>query len=122
MTWNRPKIIHVEAPELIRSLDLNEYYFGVVLEIISIYSGHTKDELHDIFISELLPLVIFRDYQDLTSTTCTNQELWAYIQKVRHFFTKFTGIYIPDPNKVLRPKFQQWPTNNIENFDGKTQN
>ena len=118
-TWRRRKVIHVENPELIRSLNLNEYWFGVCLPVMATYSGHTPEELHDIFVEELLPLVTFRNYQDLTTTELSNQEMWAFISKARHFFMKFSHVYIPDPNRVLRPKFQPLP-NSSDSFENST--
>lgn len=118
-TWRRRKIIHVENPELVRSLNVNEYYWSTVLEVIAIYSGHTKDELHDIFVEEFIPFVTFRNYMDLTSTELSNREFWEYVLKVRHFFMKFSRVHIPDPNRVLRPNFQPLP-NNSESFENST--
>jgi hypothetical protein len=118
-TWRRMQIIHTEIPKLVRSLNLNEYWWGVCLPVMATYSGHTPDELHDIFVEELLPFVIFRNYQDLTTTELSNEEMWAFIQKARHFFMKFAKVYIPDPNRVLRPNFQPLP-NNSESFENST--
>lgn len=114
-------VFHINTIKTQRSLHINNYYWGVVLEAISEYSGHTKDELHDIFATSMLPLVIFRNYQDLTSTECSSKEMWEYCLKIRHWFLKFTGRIIPDPRRVIRPGTQPWPDGIRNGFEEATQ-
>jgi len=103
------KVIHIESQQYIRSLPLNNYWHGVVLQKISESTGHTIDELHDIFVESMLPLVTFRDYQDLTTTNISMEDMWKFALKVRHFAMRFGGIDIPDPENVIRPRHQPWP-------------
>lgn len=115
------KVIHIESAQYVRSLPLNNYYWGCCLDAIAKHTGHSVDELHEIFVESMLPLVIFRDYQDLTTTNISLEECWVYCLKVRHFFMKFSGIYIPDPENVIRPRHQPWPeADHAKEFEEKS--
>ena len=120
-TLKTTRVIFMELPRIVRELNKNEYYFGVVLPYISQYSGHTVEELHQIYVETLLPTITFRNYYDLTTTDLTDYEINRFIYRVKFEFQRVTGIYIPDGEKkqVLRPHFQSWPEDVSENFQKK---
>lgn len=100
-----------------RSIGLNNYYFGVVLQYIHEHTGHSVYGLHTWFKRKFLPNIIFEDEMDLCSTTdCTGEDMWAYCEMIRswaHFTFRETAqpissdgevFTIPDPYSVVRVK------------------
>jgi len=85
----------------------NRYYWGVVLKYLSDETGHTKDELHEIFKLEYSKPVamIFQGkaYNIPKSTTALNtMEFNDYITKIRDFASSVLNCYIPEPNEELK--------------------
>lgn len=83
----------------------NGYYWGVVLPIISEWSGHTPDELHDIYKAMFAPkirytmpsgkvVVIAKSTADMDTF-----EFYEYIERIRAEVGQ-SGVVIPDPIKV----------------------
>lgn len=85
-----------------RSEPMNRYYWGVVIDYISRYTGYIPEEVHEILKHYLLPTVTFQNDYDLTTTKCSNAQMWSYIYRCRRWFMKFSGKYIPMPNEVIR--------------------
>ena len=85
-----------------RSLPQNAWYWGAVLPIIAEETGHSAEELHEIFKRMFLPpkTVRFRgrDFRMPGSTKdCNVAEFHEYIEKVRAEASSM-GIEIPDPD------------------------
>lgn len=91
-----------------RDLPINNYYWGVVLEKVSMYTGYIPEELHEIFVADFLPTVTFQNFFDLTTTDCTNEQMWRYITRIRFWFHKFSGRIIPAPNEAIRVPELTW--------------
>ena len=88
--WRRP-----------RSNQQNAWYWGVVLPLIADATGHTCEELHEIFKRMFLPkqVVMFNEveYELPGSTTILNTaEFTEYVERVRTEAANM-GIIIPDP-------------------------
>ena len=87
-----------------RSLNLNSYYWAVVVRLVSNETGYDKEEAHEI----LKSMFLRTKYQikgiwvdGMKSTTkLSNQEMNDYIEEVKRFASSSLGLYIPDPNEV----------------------
>ena len=96
--------VTVEKRKLSRSNQQNRYYWGVVLEIISKETGHTTEELHEIYKRMFLPRKLIK-YKALeipvpsSTTDCDISDFHEYIERVRAEAAS-SGIAIPDPNEV----------------------
>ena len=83
----------------------NGYYWGVVLPIISQETGHTVDELHDIYKALYAPKKRFAmpNGQEVviarSGGETDTQEFYEYVERIRADAGEM-GIVIPDPNKV----------------------
>lgn len=87
-----------------RSTNQNAYYFGVVLKVIADHTGHSVEELHEIFKRKFLPprVLTYRDQQIRlpASTTDTNTlEFTEYIESIRAEAASM-GIEVPNPDQV----------------------
>lgn len=97
-----------------RSVSLNAYYWGVVLQYIAEETGIDSYYWHCWFRGKFIPHIIFVDDADLASTTnCTNEDMWAYCEMIRtwaHLNIRPTSdrvarrrvFTIPDPWSVIR--------------------
>ena len=111
-SWLRGNFKEIK-PKSQRSLQLNKYYFGVVLKIFAGELGWSVEDAHDFFKHEFL-----REYKDLdtdklnnredsiftdvlcivkSTTKLNNQEFMDYIKKIQQFAAE-QGIVVPDPN------------------------
>lgn len=103
-------IIHINPVKYQRSLRLNDYYHAVILPYWAEGTGFTTDELHGLFKEMYLPHVSFQNVEDLSTADCSQDELWAYCEKLRHkyylFFTEDRSrpAILPLPTEVIRTK------------------
>lgn len=82
-----PAVIKIERLKIGRSLRANAYYWGVVLATISEDTGHTQEELHDVFKKMFLPKKFIRingkEIQlDGTTTALSREEFGQYIDRI----------------------------------------
>lgn len=94
--------IEVKPHKKIRSLNQNAYYHGVVLQIISEDTGHTPEELHDVFrkmfLSHTTKKVFGLTLDHLATTTdLTTVEFMNYIDRITALVGE-AGITIPPPS------------------------
>jgi hypothetical protein len=85
-----------------RSSPQNRYYFGVVLSLISSETGHSPEELHEIFKAKYLPVKQIKIAGKLYHIPGTTKELMTsefeeYLEKIRRFAAQTFSISIPDP-------------------------
>ena len=87
-----------------RSLNLNSYYWAVVVKLVSVETGYDKEEAQEV----LKSMFLRTRYQikgiwvdGMKSTTkLSNQEMTDYIDEVKRFASSSLSLYIPDPNEV----------------------
>lgn len=87
-----------------RTLSQNAWYWGCILPIIASETGHTVNELHEIYKRMFLDpkIITYReiDFKIPSTTTTTNTvEFTNYIEKVRAEAASM-GIIIPDPDSI----------------------
>ena len=97
-----------------RSIDFNAYYWGIVLKIISDYTGHTQEELHETFKRRYNFRHDFK-YSKRTgkwklvskvdSTTATDSQEYAeYVLRIRADAEIELHLTIPLPNEAFVPE------------------
>jgi hypothetical protein len=96
--------VTVEKRKLNRSQRQNRYYWGVVLDLIAKETGHTTEELHEIYKRMFLPRKVIeykkREIPVPTSTTdCDITDFHNYIERVRAEAASM-NINVPDPNEI----------------------
>jgi hypothetical protein len=101
--------VYVTLERETRSSNLNKYYFGVVVKLISQHTGMTSSEVHLELKKRFIP-VFFRDRykrQEVIygggTAYLTNKQFWEYIEHCVIFAQDFFDIYIPQPNEIIEP-------------------
>lgn len=97
-------VVTVDRPFRQRSLRQNAYYWGVVLRVVAKETGHTEEELHEIYKRMFLPRKVIqykgKDFPVPGSTTESDSvEFTEYIERVRAEAATL-GIQIPNPDQV----------------------
>jgi len=90
----------IGKPAKKRSGQENRYYWGVVIKILSEYTGYSDDEMHDalrmmFLIDRSGKLPILRSTASLTVA-----EFEDYMSKVRAWASMELSCYVPEPNEV----------------------
>ncbi len=95
----------VKQPKTLRSLRQNKYYWGVVVEMLSEYTGYSREEIHEILKSKFLSNT--KEIGDETITysrstaTLTTKEFEIYLQRIREWGLIKLGILIPEPEIIV---------------------
>jgi hypothetical protein len=87
-----------------RSIKQNAYYWSAVLPIIAADTGHTVEELHEVFKGMFLPkkIIDYRGKETAIDGSTPEQgtiEFTAYLENIRAEAASM-GINIPDPTTV----------------------
>ena len=110
-------IVRIEKAHAIRSVEANKYYFGVCLKLLSEYTGHTVDELHEWAKARFIPKhvsicdgngVIKDDLVVGGTTASLNRvQFYEYVEAIRKFAAEELSVDIPDPDPNWREKAAQ---------------
>lgn len=86
----------------------NRWYWGQILELMSVKTGHTPDELHEYCKARFIPKrlaicdgngVVIDDRVIGGSTTKLNTaDMANYCEEIRRFAAEDLGLVIPDPD------------------------
>ena len=92
----------------VRSIEQNNYYWGVVLTILADHCGYIgpgeKEDLHNELRSMFLVYIGKMGEACVQSTTKLDTEIFEkYLEAVRTFAMNFHQCYIPLPNEVDTP-------------------
>tara|TARA_Y100000401_G_scaffold1971_1_gene1430 strand:+ start:119 stop:517 length:399 start_codon:yes stop_codon:yes gene_type:complete len=86
-----------------RSGQLNQYYWGVVVKLISDYTGYTKEETHELLKQTFLKkkILVNDEWYDTTESTTklSNKQMLVFIEQVKQWAAQTFYIYIPDPHE-----------------------
>ena len=97
-------VVTVREQKERRSLNLNSYYWAVIVKLLSEETGYNKDEMHEVLKSMFLRTryQIKGVWVDSTKSTTklSNKEMGEFIEEVKRFASTTLGVYIPDPNEV----------------------
>ncbi len=85
-----------------RSNQQNNYYWGVVIEILGGYTGYTAEEMHEALKEKFLSAIPDEHgLRKIKSTTkLSTAEFTDYLDKIKRWAVIELGCYIPDPNEV----------------------
>lgn len=102
---NRTLEVIVRRKVKIRTTNQNSYYWGVVLSMLAEHTGHTAEEMHEIFKGMFLPRkfvrVARRDVEIRRSTTeLSTEEFEDYQERIRAFAAQELGFRIPLPHEA----------------------
>ena len=80
------------------------YYFGVLLEEISLYTGYSTDDLHSMF-GELYLTIDFEfggkmETRVRSLTELSTKEAMDYFEKIRQLVLDRYGLRLPLPNEA----------------------
>lgn len=83
-----------------RSLQQNNYYWGVVIQMISDETGHTAEEVHETLKYKFLTEVLDNNFIKVKSTSeLDTTEFENYLNNIKKFASVFLNLYIPEPNE-----------------------
>jgi hypothetical protein len=83
-----------------RSLNQNAYYWGVVCQLISDYTGMTPDEVHE-YLKSTFNYKMVKNFKVPISTTNLNSiEFGDYITKIKIWASIELHLNIPDPYTI----------------------
>ena len=105
----KSKRIRIEAVKEIRTLDQNRLYW-LFLSCIEQETGNDKNNLHEFFTLEFLPLIQQMVFKKLiykrTSTTSLDTKLFTeYLNKIQIFANTELSIELPNPEDLKFAEF-----------------
>jgi hypothetical protein len=86
----------------VRSEQQNRYYWGVVVDLLSLSTGYTPDEMHEALKMKFL-MVHRENLPDTVKSTArlTKDEFCEYIDNIQKWAARDMGVVIPDPDSVF---------------------
>ena len=98
----------------IRSIESNDYYWGFIVTPVANFTGHTPDEIHEIF-KRMFNFKLEMRYNKKTrkmiwyigaasSAGLNDREIWEYIEKCRIEAWHTLGMVLLLPNEVWTNK------------------
>jgi hypothetical protein len=101
---NTSVVVEIKKNTVKRSGALNQYYWKVVVGILTDELGYAKEEMHEVLKSKFLykKELIGDEWirVSISTTKLTNKEFLDYIEKIKMFASTELSIYIPDPNEI----------------------
>jgi hypothetical protein len=91
----------IRKPKTKRSDLQNNYYWGVVLELLSKELGYDQDEMHEILKYKFLQSHAMGMPYVKSTTKLSTGEFEEYLSKIKRWAAEFLNIVIPDPNTVI---------------------
>lgn len=98
----QPVQVLIEPKKKQRSLSENGYYWGVVIQLLSDWSGYTPDEMHDALKEKFL--LTFDEEHKLarmkSSANLSSIEFENFMSRIRTWASE-QGVFIPLPNEDI---------------------
>lgn len=86
-----------------RSVNLNKYYWGVVVSLPAKHLGYEKEEMHNVFKEKFLYKKESLNGEWIkiikSTTKISSKEMITYIDQIKRFSVEELGVYIPDPHE-----------------------
>ncbi len=93
--------VSVEKQTRRRSQDQNEWYWGVILKMISQHTGQDPQSLHEAFKYKFSEKITLNGLVIPQSTrTRDTIDFSAYCESIRQWAREFLNLDIPDPKKI----------------------
>jgi hypothetical protein len=93
-------ILLCEKAKQKRSLAQNRYYWGVLVKMLSDYTGFTSNEMHQVLGNQLWSYEKDGRKFIRSTTDMDTKEFSDKIEEARVFAQDNIGVYIPEPNEV----------------------
>jgi hypothetical protein len=85
----------------IRSIESNNYYWGVVVHMLSQETGYEKDEMHEALKLKFLQWEPLEGIPTTVSTTKLSSDQFAeYIERIKRWAAIDLGVYIPSTSEI----------------------
>jgi hypothetical protein len=85
----------------IRSVEANNYYWGVIVHILALEIGYDKEDMHEALRHKFLQWEGVEGIPTcVTTTKLSTDQFWQYCEMIRRWAATDLGIYIPDPNEI----------------------
>lgn len=112
-------VVNIEKEKGKRSLGFNAYLWGVVYKLISEHTGHTAQELHDIYTRMFIPpkFIIYKGKEIKVPSGTSGMDtatFWNYVDRVIAEGASM-GVVIPPPENKEEFKVDvAYPENNLK--------
>ena len=83
-----------------RSLPENNYYWGVVVEELSQFTGFTPQEVHTLLKNKFLKIVKGKLESARSTTDLSVAEFENFLSQVRQWASEELQVFIPIPNEL----------------------
>jgi hypothetical protein len=97
-------VVNIKEPRSQRSKNQNDYYFGVVVEILAEHTGYSREEMHEVlkakFLSETKELAGQSITFSRSTTSLSTVEFEEYLVRIREWASASLECFIPLPNEV----------------------
>jgi hypothetical protein len=103
--------IEVTRRRASRSMQQNRYYWGVVIQMLSEYTGFVPDEMHDVLKAKFIPKKLalcdgngeVQDEFVLGGSTrkMNKNEFGEYVESIRRWAAETLDLVIPDPDSEM---------------------
>lgn len=84
-----------------RSLNENDYYWGVVVQLISDATGFTSQEVHEALKWKFLRIVKGKLESVRSTSGLSTVEFERFLSEVRMFAAEELDCFIPEPNSPI---------------------
>jgi hypothetical protein len=83
-----------------RSQEANRYYWGIVLKVMSDYTGYDSEDCHEILKRKFLTIDRGTEHErSLSTAKLSSEDFWKYLEDVKNYLGML-GLYVPEPNEV----------------------
>lgn len=99
----------VKPKKKLRSLNENNYYWGVVIQLLAEHTGYAPSEMHELCKVKFLPpkRITLRNGKNdqsitiaMSTTELTTSQMENYLSEIRLWAIDFWELKIPLPNEV----------------------
>lgn len=99
----------VKPKKKLRSLNENNYYWGVVVQMLADHTGYTPNEMHELCKVKFLPpkRIMLRNGKNdqhitiaMSTTELTTSQMENFLSEIRLWAVDFWNLKIPLPNEV----------------------
>ena len=100
--------VTVEKARSHRSLSQNAYYWGVVVKLISDYTGYEPDEMHEVLKAQFNAGEFGEIRYGKSTSKLSTLDFEAYLEQIKRWAVQELHVVIPDPNDAsLTPEEDQ---------------
>ena len=92
----------VEKARSRRSLNQNAYYWGVVVKLVSDYTGYEPDEMHEVLKAQFNAGEFGEIRYGKSTAKLSTLDFEAYMEQIRRWAAQTLGVVIPEPGQ------QEW--------------